>query len=154
MVAKVMSGRMKIAVSALGLLLVAGVVVWRLMARRKPGSSASETGPGFAETRQHAEHPHVRPDNSDPDDETLRDRIQSELFRDPRIPKDKINISVALRTVDVRGEVDSEEDKQYIEDQVRLIAGVGSVRSYLHLPGTDAPNKAEAIEASDGSQRH
>jgi hypothetical protein len=75
-----------------------------------------------------------RPDNPNPDDATLRDRVESELFRDWTVPKGTI-----------RGQVERAEDMTEIEEKVRHIAGVQTIHNYLHLPDTPAPNKARVL---------
>jgi hypothetical protein len=91
---------------------------------------------------------HTNRDNPNPDDVTLADRIESELFRDERVPKGKININVAEGTVELRGQVDSQNDIDYIVKQVKKISDVKDIHNYLHLPGTPAPNKEAAIRSS------
>lgn len=88
------------------------------------------------------------PDNPLPDDNTLRDRVESEVLRKPDIPKGNFNINVASGIVELRGEVDSEADVKNIERRVRDIPDVLDVHNYLHTPGTPAPNKEAALEAS------
>jgi osmotically-inducible protein OsmY len=91
--------------------------------------------------------PHPR-DNPNPDDATLRDRVESEVFRDQRIPKGQININVADGVVEVRGELTSKDDIDRVITSVRRVPDVMEVHNYLHLPGTPAPNKEEALRAS------
>lgn len=88
------------------------------------------------------------PDNPNPDDVTLTDRVESELFRDPSVPKGSININSVNGRVELRGELSSQPQIDDLVSKVRRIPGVKDVHSYLHLPGTPAPNKASAIEAS------
>jgi osmotically-inducible protein OsmY len=86
-----------------------------------------------------------RPDNPYPDDLTLRDRVTSELFGDPKVPKGDLNIDVVNRVVELRGQVANTEAIAAIIDKVRAIPHVEDVHSYLHLPGTPAPNKAKVL---------
>jgi osmotically-inducible protein OsmY len=87
-------------------------------------------------------------DNPNPDDPTLKDRVESELFRDPSLGRDKININVVDGIVQLRGELTSQTDIQSVVSRVKAIPDVQGVESYLHTPGTPAPNKEQAIEAS------
>lgn len=89
-----------------------------------------------------------RRDNPNPDDKTLADRIESEVFRDDRVPKGRINVNVAEGIVELRGELDTQADIDYVVQCVRSVPDVGEIHNYLHLPGTPAPNKEEAIRAS------
>jgi hypothetical protein len=86
------------------------------------------------------------PDNQDPDDLTLLDRVESEIFADPTIPKEKINLMVVDGKAVIRGQV-SEPQIGAIEVAVRKVAGVKEVENLLHVPGTPAPNKAAARAA-------
>ena len=89
-----------------------------------------------------------RPDNPNPDDATLRDRVESELFRDLTIPKGHININVALGTVELRGQVEDADDIDAIERKVQAIEGVYAIHNYLHLPNIPAPNKVRVLTVS------
>jgi BON domain len=82
-----------------------------------------------------------------PDDMTLRDRVESEVFRDPDIPKGQINFDVNAGIVTIRGEVDNAFRIATIEKAVFNVSGVAGVENLLHVGGTPAPNKAEAREA-------
>jgi hypothetical protein len=48
----------------------------------------------------------------------------------------------------LRGQLDSGDEMHRIEEAVRKVPGVTAVTSLLHMPGTPAPNKAEALAAS------
>ena len=77
------------------------------------------------------------------DDVTLRDRAETELFRDPKVPKGTINLSVERGILVLRGEVPNEKMRQRLEREGAAIEGVWSVRNLLHLPG----EPAEAVTA-------
>lgn len=78
------------------------------------------------------------------DDVTLAQKVSSELFLDPSLPKESININAEEGVVVLRGEVDQVKDIKKIEKQVRKIDGVDEVDNFLHVKGTPAPNKASA----------
>ena len=60
-----------------------------------------------------------------PDDATLRDRVESELFRDPEVPKGQMNVDAAAGVVTLRGTVDA----AWVEDlPIRAGAVEGVVR--------------------------
>jgi hypothetical protein len=129
---------------------VAAITTWYLQRRlRKPSSTQTDTWPPV-ETGDTTPLPYAVRDDLDPDDDTLRDRVESELFADERVPKGAININVALGIVEVRGELESEGQIRYIEERLAVIPDVRTVRSHLHLPGTPTPNKESALAASDG----
>lgn len=79
---------------------------------------------------------------------TLLDRVESELFANPSIPHGRLNFEVEDTTVVLRGQLDSQASIAKVEDAVRRIPGVSGIKSLLHLPGTPAPNKAAALQAS------
>ena len=83
------------------------------------------------------------------DDGTLLDRVESEVFRDPAIPKGDINLMVVDGKAVIRGEV-PEAQIGAIEAAVRKVVGVKEVENLLHVPGTPAPNKASARAATNG----
>lgn len=87
------------------------------------------------------------------EDRTLLDRVESELFANRSIPHGKITFEVEGTTVILRGQLDSADEMQKVEDAVRKIPGVTEVQSLFHAPGTPAPNKAEALAASAEAAR-
>lgn len=81
------------------------------------------------------------------DDLTLRDRVESEVFRDRDLPKGEINFDVENGIVTVRGAVDNAFQIATIEKAVFKVPGVVGVENLLHVSGTPAPNKAEARQS-------
>jgi osmotically-inducible protein OsmY len=69
------------------------------------------------------------------DDVTLRDRAESILFRDPKVPKGSINISAERGILVLRGEVPTARMRTALERKAEKIDGVWGVHSLLHLPG-------------------
>jgi BON domain len=95
---------------------------------------------------QRARHP--QPEEwSVPNDATLAQRVESELFRDPQIPKGRININAEAGVIVLRGEVDRPEQIRAIEGAVSRIPGVRGVHSLLHLPGTPVPDRGSVMPA-------
>ena len=78
------------------------------------------------------------------DDLTLRDRVESEVFRSPELPKGQINLDVESRVVTLRGQMDNALQIARIEKTVLKVPGVRGVQNLLYVDGTPAPNKAEA----------
>src|SRR5918992_2598875 len=74
-------------------------------------------------------------------DATLAEKVESELFRDPAIPKGKMNINVEHGRVVLRGEVNDDRQRRKLERQASRIPGVWSVENLLHLPGEPAPGE-------------
>jgi len=82
------------------------------------------------------------------DDVTLRDRAETELFRDASVPKGTINLSVERGILVLRGEVPDEEMRERLVHQAEGIDGVWSVRNMLHLPGE--PAGEELVKSRSG----
>jgi hypothetical protein len=85
-------------------------------------------------------HPH----HVVPDDETLVARVRSETLRDGLAGQ--VNVDAYEGCVTLRGELESTALIQRLIDRAGNVDGVREVRSYLHLPGTVAPNIAEVYE--------
>jgi osmotically-inducible protein OsmY len=84
------------------------------------------------------------------DDETLRQRVESQLFRDRHIPKGVLNITCEHGMVILRGELDNQTEIGRIEDRVRSVPGVRGVQNLLHPRGTPAPNKERSLRIVSG----
>lgn len=74
-----------------------------------------------------------------PNDASLAMKVESELFRDPEIPKGDININVEQGVVVLRGQVADTGMSDRLEKTARAIPGVWEVENLLHLPGEPAP---------------
>jgi hypothetical protein len=75
----------------------------------------------------------------EPDDATLARKVETELFRDPEVPKGQISVNAQRGVVQLRGEVPSAEMLTELVERAREINGVRDVESLLHLHGVDAP---------------
>lgn len=82
---------------------------------------------------------HLKEEPKDYDDATLADKVRSEVFRDPDIPKGNINVNVQDGVVQLRGEVPRSDLIDDLVKQTRKVQGVRDVENLLHLPGTQAP---------------
>ncbi len=82
----------------------------------------------------------------------LLDRVESELFADRSIPHGRLTLEAEGTTVVVRGEVEGADDMAKIEAAILEVPGVSAVRSLMHTPGTPAPNKIDALIASDHAE--
>jgi osmotically-inducible protein OsmY len=89
----------------------------------------------------------VPPTGPPPDDATLADKVRSEVLGRADFGNFVIAVDAAAGAVHLRGEVPSDVAER-IEAAVERVHGVTSVESFLHPPGTPAPNKARARSAS------
>ncbi|MEO9005842.1 MAG: BON domain-containing protein [Candidatus Dormibacter sp.] len=106
------------------------------------GSRAGANANGFSRKMVH-----LRSAGASVDDLTLRDRVESEIFRDPNLPKGRLNLDVESAVVTVRGEVDNALQIASIEKAVLKVRGVNGVENLMHVQGTPAPNKVESRES-------
>lgn len=91
--------------------------------------------------------PH-QPDNPNPDDKTLTDRVESEIFSDTETSRENININVVNGIVTVRGELPNQGEIDDLVKRIQSIPNVKGVQNFLHLPGTPAPNKVDSLRVS------
>ncbi len=85
-------------------------------------------------------------DGEDPgNDATIADRVQSELFADPSVPKGSLNVNVEHGTVVLRGEVPDDSMRRDLLERAQRIEGVWSVRDLMHLPGEAAPTDVHSL---------
>lgn len=82
-------------------------------------------------------------EQSAPNDQTLAERVKSEIFRDPDAPKDSVNVNAEVGIVYLRGQVESTELITELVDATRAVEGVRAVENLLHLPGEEAMHKQE-----------
>jgi gas vesicle protein len=108
---------------------------------RHGGRRAARAGRGVAAEAyglsQKAQH--LKEEPKDFDDATLADKIRSEVFRDPDIPKGNINVNVQEGVVQLRGEVPHADLIDDLVAQTRKVHGVRDVENLLHVPGDKAP---------------
>jgi osmotically-inducible protein OsmY len=93
------------------------------------------------------------PDNREPDDTTLADRIRSEVFGAPDVPDDRIALTVVDGMAELRGQLDAQQDAERIAERVAAVPGVQGVRNLLRVHGQAPPNKEEALRASETAKR-
>ncbi len=73
------------------------------------------------------------------DDATLKDKVESELYRDEHEVKGAISVNAQKGVVQLRGELPSQDLIDALVARTRQIHGVKEVESLLHLTGTQAP---------------
>lgn len=81
-------------------------------------------------------------------DQELADRVRSEVLGKPEYHDRTFNVDAVDGVVSLRGEAATPEQLKQLEAAVANVPGVVGVDSFLHLPGTPAPNKAEALDAN------
>jgi len=74
-----------------------------------------------------------------PNDATLTNKVESEIFRDPQVPKGQISVNAERGVEYLRGEVESPDLIQELERAARKVQGVQDVENLLHVPGSKAP---------------
>jgi osmotically-inducible protein OsmY len=71
-------------------------------------------------------------------DPALVQKVESEVFRDAELPKDKISLNAEYGVVYLRGEVPSKEVMDELTARTRAVEGVRAVENLTHLPGEPA----------------
>jgi osmotically-inducible protein OsmY len=82
---------------------------------------------------------HRREVPKDFDDQTLKAKVESEVFRPADAPKGEVNVNVENGVVYLRGQVEQSQLIDDLEQRVRAVQGVRDVENLLHVPGTEAP---------------
>jgi osmotically-inducible protein OsmY len=72
-------------------------------------------------------------DSPPPNDQALKDKVESEILSRRKYPKGQINVNAQGGIVELRGVAESEEQISQIEQEVRKVTGVVDVHNYLHL---------------------
>jgi len=108
-----------------------------------PPSASVETGATHAAHRAKgaaaAAEGAVTPDEPPANDQTLKDKVESEIFRAPDAPKGHVDVNAEDGVVTLRGELSSSERIEELEQATREVEGVRDVRSLLHLPDQSPP---------------
>jgi osmotically-inducible protein OsmY len=73
------------------------------------------------------------------DDATLKDKVESELFRSEHEVKGAINVNAQEGVVQLRGQLPSQDLIDALVARTHKIQGVRDVENLLHTPGTEAP---------------
>jgi hyperosmotically inducible periplasmic protein len=94
---------------------------------------------GFAEGAKHKvkEIAEGGSDRRPENEAVLVDRVLSQVFRDPELPKGEINVDANGTTVFLRGSVDDDELAQEVEKRVRAVEGVDNVVNLINQPEAD-----------------
>ena len=73
------------------------------------------------------------------DDQTLADRVRSEIFRDHDAPKGSVSVDVQAGVAYLRGEVADQNWIDRLGSETRKVQGINAVKNLLHTPGTPTP---------------
>lgn len=71
------------------------------------------------------------------DSQTITDRVMSEVFRDPDLPKGEINVNTVDHVVYLRGHVENPALVKEIESRTRQVPGVRNVVNLINHPDVD-----------------
>jgi osmotically-inducible protein OsmY len=108
---------------------------------RRRGRQAARAGRSVAAEayglKQKATHLGEEPKTYD--DQTLKAKVESEVFRPADAPKGAVDVNVENGVVFLRGQVEQPDVIEELEERVRAVEGVDEVENLLHLPGTEAP---------------
>ena len=89
---------------------------------------AVSTGYGAVQKARHRNEE----EKPQPNDATLKAKVESEVFRDARVPKGRVDVNAENGVVYLRGEVDSPDMVAELEEATRKVHGVRSVENQLH----------------------
>lgn len=108
---------------------------------RRTSGRAEQVGRGVAADAQGVTEKlqHTAEAPKDFDDATLARKVETEIFREPDVPKGQIDVNAADGVVSLRGEVESAEMIEQLVERTRNVQGVQGVENLLHVPGTQAP---------------
>jgi osmotically-inducible protein OsmY len=67
-------------------------------------------------------------------DPALKAKVESEIFRDPDVPKGRVSVSVEEGVVSLRGELEDQATIDALRDAAAKVDGVRRVESLLHTP--------------------
>jgi osmotically-inducible protein OsmY len=75
-------------------------------------------------------------------DPALQAKVESEVFRGPDAPKDKVSVNVENGVAYLRGELDDREAIDRLVEAAGSVEGIRAVENLLHTPGEPAPMKS------------
>ncbi|HEV8248743.1 MAG TPA: BON domain-containing protein [Gaiellaceae bacterium] len=107
--------------------------------RRELGRLGHRVSADAYGVKQRAAHAHPHEKTGVLNDPALARKVETEIFRDPDVPKGDINVQAHDGVVELRGEVPRPELIDELVKRARKIPEVRDVENLLHLPGTPAP---------------
>ena len=125
----------------LAFLAAIGAAIWYAVSRRQ--QPQADTWPQSTPAEPATDADKLKAEAKlNPDDRTLVDRVESEIFRDRKQVKGKVNINVEEGVVVLRGELESQDLIDDLVKAVHEVDGVRNVENLLHTPGAEAPAKS------------
>ncbi len=115
----------------------------------KQAASQAKHAGGPAAGAAHELGEKVTPDSTTAEpmnDQTLIRKVESEIFRDPDVPKADVTVDAVGGTVWLRGQARTPEMIKELERRTEAIPEVGRVENLLHLPSTPAPTRTDSPE--------
>ena len=106
---------------------------------RRRGRGLGRVQAGAQGLVQKAKHRTAEEKLGEPNDATLARKVETEIFRDPDVPKGQIDVNAEDGVVILRGEVENDKLIKDLEERTRSVQGVMQVENLLHTPGTEAP---------------
>ncbi len=120
-----------------------------------PQQQREEAKPAPAKPRAQAQpRPRRNTKPKQLDDRTITDKVETELFRDAKVAKGKIDVNTADGVVWLRGEAKHPEQIKELEAKALAIPEVKQVENLLHLPKTPAPTRADTPKPEQKTRRH
>ena len=109
---------------------------------RRGASTVQGAGAQAQGLAARAQHAATGGDSPPGDDNTLKGKVESEIFRDADAPKGNVDVTVVNGIVELRGQIDDPSQSEALELKTRMVSGVKDVRNLLHLPGETPANVA------------
>jgi hyperosmotically inducible protein len=88
-----------------------------------------------------------------PDDLTLAQKVESQLFRRAGVPKGQVSVNAEEGVVFLRSVMERQEDIDRMGEEARRIEGVRAVENLLHMAGTRAPAGRSKLERQRAGER-
>ena len=87
------------------------------------------------------------------DDQTLADRVRTEIFRSADAPKGSVSVDVQAGVAYLRGEVADMDWIDRLGKETQKVQGINGVKNLLHTPGTPSPRRRAAFRGVGELQR-
>lgn len=109
---------------------------------RNAGSPGTRGGGAVGDPAVSGAADELTPDLKEPSDAVLIERVRSEAVGPSAVRNSAVVTTVEGGTVTVRGQVDSEDQREDLLARVRGVEGVEDVADLTHLPQESAPTRS------------